>query len=289
MNLAFCLWLWNRAVRHRDIIEVMVHEPYLTFGGISWKRNGAAVVHRLMTMVLLRAARRVWMSIPLWESFLKPYAFGRALPFLWLPVASNIPVVDDPASVSAIRARYAPAGGHILGHFGTYDRHVTGLLMKAVPALLHSRSNCRVLLLGRGGEAVRRELTRRQPELSERIYATDTLSAHGLSLHLSACDVMLQPYIDGVSSRRTSVMVALSHSRPVVTTRGRLTESLWGASEAVALVPVEDAEALVEAAGRLLSDEAGRRRLGLAARELYVARFDARLIISALREAIPSV
>src|SRR3954463_1068879 len=46
MNLPFCLWLWRRAVSHRDEVEVMVHEPYLPFGEGSWKQSGVAAVHR---------------------------------------------------------------------------------------------------------------------------------------------------------------------------------------------------------------------------------------------------
>jgi glycosyltransferase involved in cell wall biosynthesis len=289
MNLPFCMWLLNRAVRRRDRIEVMVHEPYLTFDRVSWKQNGVAAIHRLMMMVLLRASRRVWMSIPLWESFLRPYTLGRAMQFFWLPVASNIAVVEDPARVSAIRKLYAPSGGSIVGHFGTYDRHISDLLMKTVPALLRADNDCVVLLLGRGGEALRRELTGREPGLADRIYATGMLNACELSLHVSACDVMLQPFIDGVSSRRTSVMVGLSHGRAIVTTSGRLTEDLWTSSGAVALATVGDVKALALTTGRLLADEAARRRLGVAARTLYDARFDAKLMISALREAAPSV
>ena len=286
MNLPFCLWLWNRTSRHRDTVEVMIHEPYLAFGEGSWKQSGVALVHRLMTIVLLKAARRVWMSIPAWEGGLRPYTLGRALPFRWLPVASNIAVVDDSAGVRAIRAASAPAGEQIVGHFGTYDRHITGLLLKSVPALLRSHAGCVMLLLGRGGEAMRDELTRAHPELSGRVHATGTLSARDLSLHVSACDVLVQPYIDGVSSRRTSVMVGLSHGIPIVTTEGRLTESLWAESEAIALAPVEDVRALVDATRRLLSDEAGRRRMSATARALYCERFDVSRTIAALREAV---
>ena len=56
MNLGFCLWLWSRASRGDDI-ELMVHEPYLAFWGGSWRQTAAAIVHRLMTVVLLRSAQ----------------------------------------------------------------------------------------------------------------------------------------------------------------------------------------------------------------------------------------
>jgi glycosyltransferase involved in cell wall biosynthesis len=73
---------------------------------------------------------------------------------------------------------------------------------------------------------------------------------------------------------------------PIVTTRGRFTEPLWAESEAVILTPVEDASGLARAATRLLSDDAGRRRMSLAARKLYDERFDVKLTIRALREAL---
>lgn len=285
MNLPFCAWLWNRAVRRRDVIELMVHEPYLAFGEGSWKQNGVAAVHRLMTMVLLNSARRVWMSIPTWESYWRPYALGRALPFQWLPVASNIKVVDDTDGIREIRVRYAPAGEPIVGHFGTYNHHITQLLLKCVPALLLHRPGCTMLLLGYGSQRARDELTRNYPELSGRVQATGTLDARDLSLHISACDLLIQPYIDGVSSRRTSVMVGLSHGVPIVTTKGKLTESLWAESEAVSLAPVEDVTAFVNEIRALLRDEAKQLSLSTAARALYEERFDVKLIVAALREA----
>ncbi len=286
MNLPFCMWLWSRAVRHRDVVEVMVHEPYLAFGEGSWKQSGVAVVHRLMTMVLLNAARRVWMSIPAWEAYWRPYTLRHRLPFQWLPVASNIAVVNDPAGVRAVRALFAPAERQIVGHFGTYDRHIAELLMTAVPALLRDCTDCVMLLLGRGSELMRDELIRRQPELTGRMHATGMLDTRSLSLHISACDMLIQPYVDGVSSRRTSVMVGLSHGVPIVTTSGRLTESLWAGSEAVALAPAADMAALVDATRQLLSDEASRRRMSVAARALYDERFDVKRTITALREAL---
>jgi glycosyltransferase involved in cell wall biosynthesis len=283
MNLHFCLWLWRRARHQRDNVEIMVHEAFLSFGEGTWKQKGVAAVHRLMTMVLLRAARRVWMSVPAWESHWRPYALGRSLKFTWLPVASNIPVVDDPAGVQAIRARYTDREGALVGHFGTYDKHVTDLLLNSVPALMQNGMPGAVLLLGRGSKSMRDELIHTRPELADRVHATGTLAAADLSLHVSACDVMLQPYIDGVSSRRTSTMVALAHGMPVVTTSGRLTEPLWTESEAVAMAPVEDMPALVEATQRLLRDVATRTRLGAAARTLYQTHFDVKHIIAKLR------
>jgi glycosyltransferase involved in cell wall biosynthesis len=283
MNLPFCLWIWNRAVRRHDTVQLMVHEPYLTFGDGSWKQSGVAAVHRLMTMVLLAAARSVWISVPAWEKLLRPYALGRSLSCSWLPVASNIPVVDEPPKVKSIRAHYLPAGGQLVGHFGTYDRKIVELLGQSVPELLRI-SHCNLLLLGHGSETMRAELIRKYPEFAGRVYAAGTLAADDLSLHVSACDLMLQPYPDGVSSRRTSTMVGLAHGLAIVTTSGHLTEPLWAQSGAIALTPIGELPAMVCAAQQLLEDGDLRSGMSEAARSLYRDYFDLEKTIVRLRE-----
>jgi glycosyltransferase involved in cell wall biosynthesis len=96
---------------------------------------------------------------------------------------------------------------------------------------------------------------------------------------------MLQPYPDGVSSRRTSAMVALSHGVPMVTTTGWLTESLWEESGAFELVDADEAQLLADAAARLLESPSRRSALASRALSLYLARFDMPHSIRILREA----
>lgn len=286
MNLPFCLWLWNRARRHGDRIELIVHEPFLSFGEGTWRQDCVAVVHRLMIVFLLNAASRVWTTIPAWEKRLRPYALGRRNLFHWLPVASNIPVVDDPPSVDLIRSRYAGARGAkglIVGHFGTYDRNIADLLLRSIPALLQNGRKPSVLLLGRGSTSMRDQLIREHPVIADIVHATGELNSADLSRHLSACDLMLQPYIDGVSSRRTTIMAQLSLGLPVITTAGNLTEPLWSESRAVALTPAGDVRKMVEATNSLLRDEVERKRLAAAARSLYLNRFDIGHTVAALR------
>ncbi|PYS65273.1 MAG: hypothetical protein DMF74_04380 [Acidobacteria bacterium] len=287
MNFQFCLWLWKRAARTRDRIDLMVHEPCLPFGKGSIKQNGVAAVHRLMTIVLLNAARHVWMSIPAWAARLRPYSLGRALPFSWLPVPSSIPIVHDPLGVRVVRQRYAPGEQQIVGHFGTCDRNISKLLLQSIPTLLHSMADCVALFLGHGSETVRDELIHRYPDLADRVHATGSLTAADLSPHISACDVMLQPYIDGVSSRRTSVMASLSHGLPIVTAKGALTESIWTESHAVALVAADDVEALIQTTKSLLANASVRSELGKAARGLYETRFALSHVVEALRNGGP--
>ncbi|HEV3470238.1 MAG TPA: glycosyltransferase family 4 protein [Pyrinomonadaceae bacterium] len=287
MNVGFCLWLWRRAALKGDRVELMVHEPCLAFGEGSWRQTGAAAVHRLMIAVLLRAARRVWFSIPAWEDYWRPYAFGPPPSFGWLPVPATVPVADDPSLTAEVRARLRVSeGGVIVGHLGTYAPPVRESLRRVLPALLSECAAASVLLLGRGGEGLRDELLSARPELEGRVHESGYLGARELSAHLSACDLLVQPFPDGVSTRRTSVMAALAHGRAVVTTRGRLTEELWGETGAVALG--EDAAGLAREAARLLDAGPARARLGEAARALYRERFDLSHTLAALRREPPA-
>jgi glycosyltransferase involved in cell wall biosynthesis len=240
-----------------------------------------------MTIVILNAARNVWLSIPAWEKRLKPYQLGRTRSFKWLPVASTIPVINDSDGINAVRTGYVANGNQLVGHFGTYDRPSCELLDRVVPALLTERANCSVVLLGNGGEQMRADLVRDNPELADRLYAPGFLKEVDLSLHVSACDVLLQPFVDGVTSRRTSVMAGLAHGIPIITTKGRLTEPLWEESDAIVLVPAADWRALVENAISLLSHADVRSRLAVAGRELYIQNFSLARTITTLRSAAP--
>jgi len=285
MNLAFCGWLWERAALRRDRVEIVLHEPYLEFSARSWKQSAAALVHRTMTIVLLRAASHVWATIPAWESCWRPYALGRAVPFTCLPVTNTVPVVSDAAGVAAIRARLAPAGGHVVGHIGTFASAISAAVRATLPMVLARDATAVAVLLGRGGDAVRDELAQRHPGLANRVHAIGMVPAADLSLHLQACDLAIQPYPDGVTSRRTTVMALLAHGVPIATTLGTLTEPFWRSVDAVSLVPAGNSPALATEAARLLADAPGRARLAQAARRLYVERFDVAQTIALLRRA----
>ena len=283
LNLPFCCWLWGRSAIHGDWIEIMVHEPFLAFREGSWRQDAAALVHRLMTIILVQAAQYVWTSVPSWEGCWRPYALGRRIPFRWLPVPANIPVVEDTAGVQAVRLRYAVSEGLLVGHFGTYGASTTSLLERALLALADEPDGCTVMLMGKGSDGFRERLLRKHPRLTERIHATATLTVEALSRHIGACDLLIQPYVDGVTARNGSIMAGLSHGKPVITTSGKWTEPFWKEGKAVALAPAEDTGELVRLVRQLISEPEERSRMGQAARKLYRERFDIAHTVQALR------
>ncbi len=281
MNLPFCLWLWSR---RRDPVWVMFHEVVFPWG---WQRpvryNGLALITRLMAFLVVRASQRVFVSIPAWEPLIRRWGLRHGT-VTWLPVPSTIPASVDPTAVDAARQSLADGRqSFLLGHFGTFGPMIKSLLQGILPGLLARDSRRRAVLLGRGASAFGTNLVREVPELTGRVHALDGLSGEGVAAHLAACDLLLQPYPDGVSSRRTSVMASLALGLPIVTTRGPSTEPVWGESDAVALAPVSSPSAFMTAAEDVLTDP--RRRSGLCNRAaaLYRDRFAPERTIAVLR------
>jgi glycosyltransferase involved in cell wall biosynthesis len=141
-----------------------------------------------------------------------------------------------------------------------------------------------VLLLGRGGEAFARELAG-EPLLAGRVIATGDLEAPAVAAHLAACDVLVQPYADGITTRRTSAMAGLALGVPIVTNQGWLTESVWRESGAVELAA--SAELVSEAADTLLRNPSQAATIGHRGRLLYRRCFSVDRTIRVLRETEP--
>ena len=274
MNLGFATWLAGRAGAG-DQLDVMVHEPFVDFIGGSWIQPIRAVVQRTMTRTVLRAARRVWLSIPGWEERLLSMLPAAVTPRV-LAVPGTIPIAHDDAAIAAVRARLLGAGRAVVGYFGTGGSYVERALAETMSGIRATRNDVTFMLIGRGTETLSVRLGGR-PGVS----ATGQLPAQALSHHLQACDVLVQPYADGVSGRRTTTISALEHGLPVATTFGRLSEPFWRETAAVETVPAAAPGQLAGAVERLL--EPARNLEGRsAAVTLYAARFDPRVVLEPL-------
>lgn len=103
---------------------------------------------------------------------------------------------------------------------------------------------------------------------------------------LQCADLLLFPFIDGVSERRTSVMAGLAHGRPVLTTIGHNTGPRLRGSDGFKAVAATQPEAFAVAASELLKDPTGANALGRRARVLYDEQFDWRIVIHRLTERL---
>jgi glycosyltransferase involved in cell wall biosynthesis len=279
MNLQFCLWLWRRSIAG-DAIDLIVHEPFMTFSG-GLRQCAVAAVQRVMTLIVTGAARRVWVTTRAWTPLLEPYLAGRGMTIQWLPVPSSLQPAAS-AAVHDVRTRYARGNNTLVGHFGTHGSLVTSLLDSVMAAIAVAQPSAHFLLIGAGSDTFRSALVERESTLTDRVSATGTLDAGALSAHIEACDVLLQPYPDGVTSRRTTTMAGLFARVPVVTTDGTLTERFWHDEAPVRLAAVGDVRAMVEQVLELLANPAERQRQAEAGRAFYDRWFDVRHTVAAL-------
>jgi glycosyltransferase involved in cell wall biosynthesis len=285
-NLAFCAWL-HRQRRTIDV-RVMFHEPYFYLAWQHPARNGLALVQRLMARLLMRACTVAYFSTDAWTPRLARWA-ASGTRVVVSPIPATIPSGAPAARVEYWRGRLAGEGAasNLIGHFGTYGDHVAGELRRLLPRVLAAAPGARFACIGRGSDAFVSAYVSAFPAAASRLAASGEVAPGEIAAALTACDVALQPYPDGVTTRRTSVMATLANGVPTVTTDGALTESVWKEGAAVRLVRAGDDDGLAQGCAALLADAPGRAALGEAGRRFYDARFALRHAVRAMMDAAP--
>jgi glycosyltransferase involved in cell wall biosynthesis len=283
-NVAFCRWLRSRGHAGADV-RVMFHEPYSYF---RWRPDHmlTAVVQRAMARILLDAAPLVYLSTDTWRRYLLPYGPDAVRRAVTIPIPSAIPRVNCPEAIRATRSRSIGIARHLVGHFGSYGNHVAPMLREALDDLLSSDPHVAAVCTGAGSDSFVARILAEHPTFRGRLAGTGRATAADISLHLQACDLLLQPYPDGVTTRRTSVMAGLANGRAVVTSQGPLTENIWRETGSVRLAPSIDA--LGTTARGLLSDAAARASLEACASATYASRFDLCHTVDARRGPDPA-
>jgi glycosyltransferase involved in cell wall biosynthesis len=104
--------------------------------------------------------------------------------------------------------------------------------------------------------------------LGERVHFTGYVPAAEVSAAFAALDLCVLPYADGISFQHGTLMAALAHSQPIVSTLPEIgiPELIHG--ENVWLVPRQDVGALADAISTLAANPIRRRQLARGATRL---------------------
>jgi len=250
------------AVRRRrnTTIAVCVHEPWTHVH--DWRSVLMAGAQRAQLQVLLGLADVV---LGVTEHLAR--RLGRRA--VHVPVGSNVTPVD--LSRREARSQAGVTGELVVALFGT--AHPSRALdhAEAAIAVLAGRRGARavrVLNLGHGAPALKVP-----PGVA--VDMPGRIEARELSLRLRASDIVLLPFVNGVSTRRTTLMAALAHALPVASVHGSDTDSVLVAHpEAISLTPAGEPAAYAQAVAELVDDRDRLRAVGLAGRRLYEAHFD---------------
>jgi glycosyltransferase involved in cell wall biosynthesis len=267
-----------RAGRRRPVLALMIHEPYVPI--VCWRSALMGIWQRFQLGALRLAADVVFTSIEPWTRDFAAQPPRR--PVHHLPVGSNFP--DERRRRVEERRRLGVGEGTlVLSCLGQdHPAWLGEYVVDAANAI--ARSGRSLALLNLGAHAPR--LPGLDPAIEVR--APGYLEADEVAAMLAASDLFLAPLVDGVSTRRTTLMAALQHGLPVVGTRGHLTDAVLSEAEAaLRLADVGDREGFARAAAELAADAAAREAVGGAARELYERNFDWPVTTDRLLAALP--
>jgi glycosyltransferase involved in cell wall biosynthesis len=240
-------------------IVTTVHEPYVRMD--RWSRLVVGPLQRLQLFLLLLGSTKIITTTFAWRRWLLRYIPWRRRDIVCVAVGSNI--LPDRRSSDRVRCRQRlgfTADEVLLAVFSPFSAGKDLALIARTWVALHERHpNLRLAVIGADAADVHRRCP--SPAWNDGVRCTGYLSSAQVSEWLLASDLLAAPFDDGVSTRRTSVVAALAHGLPVVTTRGCLTDPELFENSPIVLTDAGDDAAFIAAVERLILDGGARETL----------------------------
>lgn len=255
-------------------VILWVHEPYVPWS-CHPKYLVMSLLQRLFLGMLIVLASEVVASIERWKRMAETVAFWKRGRIRRIVSGPTIPCLPLSA---ADRVRWREKLGIrpdevVLTHFG--QPHVSkryDLMLATLARARAAGAPARLLMIGLTSTDLLQHLEANRTVVPY-VVMTGYVSEAEVSAMLSISDIVLLPFIDGVTTRRSTVAAALEHGLPVVTTRGPLTDRDIAWEEYILLAHVGDQEGFVDATLRLIRDPAARRHFARRSRDLFQERF----------------
>jgi hypothetical protein len=259
-------------------IATMVHEPFVRVE--NWQFAIMTTWQRLQLWRVGHCSDRVFFSIDAWTR-----EFRRWFPrqdVCHLPVISNIPDVGLARGEAKSRLGIG-TNTLVIGMFGTF--HVSRMMDRLRSAALTAQAAGRavvVLYIGRDSDLVRSVVAPMET------IADGSSSPEEVSRRLSAIDIFVTAFVDGVSTRRGSFMAGLQHGLAIAGTNGPLTDPILQEANdrAFCLADSTSASQFDDCVARLAQDHQFRTELGFAARRLYRDNFSRECVTAKLFGAL---
>ena len=210
------------------------------------------------------------------------YLVSRYLPFLRrrirpIPIGPSIPGPSEVPefTTAAIRTEFGiGADTVVLSHFGfAYQGKGIEMLLAAATHLRDAGIKYRLLMIGGpwpGATAYYEQLqaTSRKAGLDEYVVWLGRCDRERVASLLSASDVYVVPYDDGISTRRSTLLAGILHRLPILSTYPARPSHWFRDGENVVLVPPRDPVALARGLTTLITAPELRERLRLGVRDL---------------------
>jgi len=263
-SLPLALWKIKQTVPSVRLF-IMFHEDFVPV--TSWENAVMTTWQRAQFWALGRISDLAAFSVQPWADRYRSW-FPNTEVAHW-PVGSNIPNEEVPYGKARSRLSLDDST-FVAGVFGSlHGSRLNGWICEAARALHRETDDLLVLYVGPHGTVLREAL----PALD--VHDAGALPAEQVSVHLSAMDLHLSPFVDGASTRRGSFLAGLQHGVPTVSTQGPLTDSMLSEKngEPFRLTPANDLEAFRQAALKLKSSPGSRRAMRTRAERFFEMHF----------------
>ena len=266
-SLWLLLWLASVRAGGRQA-AVTVHE-YAVPAAASVRRVAGRVVLPLVIAVAGALTSHVVTTIGLTDRRLRRLLFWKRRRIALVPVGANIL-----PGAAAVPPRTDAAGRPVVCTLFGQPAAMSAEAVAAVGAWARGEGErVRVRWVGRARDEIVDFCARRCGLPPDTVEVLDHQPAAAVSALLASSDLFLAPLVDGVSTRRTTVVAALAHGLPVVGTDGPSTDPVLRESAACALAPAGEPAGLVARLRTVAADAGARERMGRAARALYESQF----------------
>lgn len=195
---------------------MFVHEPYVPLTRLPWIITG--IPQRLQLALLLRGATHAYTAVPAFAQMCRRWA-GRRTDVRLAPVGATIP----PSSLSreAARARLDLAPGQVA--IGVFSPGASGFArswITVAAARVAERPSAVWVWFGNGSEQQGHMGTAARVQAKTIVVGSGDAAA--MADTMRAMDLAAAPFLDGLTLRRTSAMLALASGVPLVSSTGPL-------------------------------------------------------------------
>lgn len=267
------------------------HELCIPYDG-TLKHNLGSLWQRFAGLLLASSSDSVGATVEAWQRPLRE--MGIRKPIDVIPVGSNIPEVrisEEERSILRKEILHGPEGVLVVGFGAWHDRDIPAVL--GAVGQLKRRGRVKLVWIGGGPATHGRHGSPFERVMNENglddldVFWSGVLPHPQVSRLLAIGDLMILPFTDGVSTRRTSAITALQHGIPLLTTRGADPQPWFVHGVNTYLVSAGDKRALGIGCVELVRQPDLRARLARGARELYETHFAWHVIAERVLSSVP--